>query len=302
MQKFPVIRTLCACAAGLLVAGALSAQEIPASPRMQRALDSVARELRLDRLVADGKISVALIDVTDRDNPRYAGLNDREMIYAASLPKIAVLLAGFEKVERGELPYTAELRQTFTDMIRRSSNQAASAAIQAVGFGFIRDTLTDPRYRLYDPDENGGLWVGKAYGGPNDRWRRDPLHNLSHGANAYQAARFFYLLDRGELVSEAAGARMKEILSKPAIQHKFVKGLANTPGRRIYRKSGTWRNWHADAALIEAGDKRYVAAALVESPRGGDILVRLIGKLDTIVCGEQPVRVARALEPTEGSE
>jgi beta-lactamase class A len=50
-----------------------------------------------------------------------------------------------------------------------------------------------PRYRLYDPRHYGGLWVGKDYA-KSGLWRRDPLHNLSHGATAMQVARFYYLL------------------------------------------------------------------------------------------------------------
>jgi beta-lactamase class A len=53
--------------------------------------------------------------------------------------------------------------------------------------------------------------------------------------------------------------------------------------RTIYRKSGTWRQWHSDAALIEAGGKKYIAVALVEDARGGEILPNLIRKLDDLV-------------------
>jgi beta-lactamase class A len=163
-----------------------------------------------------------------------------------------------------------------------------------IGFQSIADTLTSPKYRLYDPTRNGGLWLGKAYGGVNDRWKRDPLHNLSHGATTFQTARFFTLLAQERLVDAETSREMKEILSKPAINHKFVKGLAGTPGVSIYRKSGTWRNWHADAALIEHNGKRYVATALVEHPRGGKMLEDLIKGMDEIICGS--VGVSRALD------
>lgn len=250
---------------------------------LQSALEGVMRRMALRRLVADKRLAVSLYDVSPRSGGRYAGINDREMIYAASLPKIAVLLGGFEKIAEGGMPYTASERRMFTRMIRQSSNTAASEAIQRVGFEYIAQTLTSDRYKLYDADDNGGLWIGKAYGGPNDRWRRDPLHNLSHGANTYQVTRFFSMLDQGELVSPQYSAEMKQILSKPGIVHKFVKGLSRLSGRRIFRKSGTWRDWHADAALVEAGDKRYIAVGLVHAPNGGDILVRLIRELDALI-------------------
>ncbi|HBY62521.1 MAG TPA: serine hydrolase, partial [Solibacterales bacterium] len=118
----------------------------------------------------------------------------------------------------------------------------------------------------------------------SDYWKRDPLHNLSHGATAFQAARFFTLLAQGKLVSPEFSAEMKRILGNPGIEHKFVKGLAGLP-RQIYRKSGTWGEWHSDAALIEAGDHQYVAVALMKDPKGGEVLPGLIRKLDRLICG-----------------
>jgi beta-lactamase class A len=171
----------------------------------------------------------------------------------------------------------------FTKLTRFSSNTDASKAIQTIGFENIANTLR--KYGLYDVRENGGLWLGKAYGGPNDYWKRDPLHNLSHGATAAQVTRYFWLMDQGRLVNEQFSREIKDILSRPGIQHKFVKGLAGIPNREIYRKSGTWRNWHADGALVEAGDKKYIAVALMEDARGGEVLPRLIREMDRIVCG-----------------
>jgi len=269
----------------LIFAGSLAAAPptLDTDSQLQASLERVVQRMALTRLVSDKYLAVSLYDISSQRESRYAGINDREMIYAASLPKIAVLLAGFNKISEGEMPYTEAERGMFTRMIRRSSNEAASQAIQEIGFEYIAQTLTCDRYKLYDRDDNGGLWIGKGYGGPHDRWRRDPLHNLSHGANTYQVTRFFAMLDQGELVSPYYSAEMKKILSQPGIMHKFVKGLSIWKDREIYRKSGTWRDWHCDAALIEAGKKRYIAAALVKAPNGGDILVRLIRELDRLV-------------------
>lgn len=250
--------------------------------------------MQLQAAAAEGRLAVSLVEVSERARPRYAGINDDRMIYAASLPKIVVLLAAFEKVQDGLLSYSSRLKETLTRMIRFSSNTDASQAIHAVSFPYIASVLTAPKYRFYDPRQNGGLWVGKAYGGQRDQWQRDPLHNLSHGATSRQVAKFFFLLDRGELVSPRYSAEMKEILSDPGIHHKFVKGLEqNRPGARIYRKSGTWRNWHSDAALIERDGKRYIAVALMEDPNGGEALSRLIVELDDIICGRGPGPAAR---------
>ena len=94
------------------------------------------------------------------------------------------------------------------------------------------------------------------------------------------------MLERGELVSPWASSEMKSIMSDPAIHHKFVLGLENAhPDARIFRKSGTWRNFHADAALVERDGRRYVAVALLESPTNSSagVLAALIVRLDELV-------------------
>ena len=167
-------------------------------------------------------------------------------------------------------------------MIRYSSNRAATRVIRTVGFDAIAACLQQERYGFYDGDGAGGLWVGKAY----DRAPavlRDPVANQSHAATPRQAARFFVLLDRGLLVSPERSREMLEILGEPRIHHKFVKGLDQRPGAKIYRKSGSWGSYHSDAALIVRDDRKYVVAALVNASNGGDILERLIVSVDDMV-------------------
>ena len=62
---------------------------------------------------------------------------------------------------------------------------------------------------------------------------------------------------------------MKQTLSQPGIRHKFVKGLESRPGVEMYRKSGTWQDFHADSALVEHGAYKYVIVGLAH-PHGGD--------------------------------
>ena len=76
---------------------------------------------------------------------------------------------------------------------------------------------------------------------------------------------------------------MKSKLSAPAIQHKFVKGLKSRPEAVIYRKSGSWRQYHADSAIIEHDGRRYIAVALAEDAQGGAWLSRLIARLDDLI-------------------
>ncbi len=279
---------VCCCALVFTAPGYASASEPSgssirqqASPDLQHRLELRIRQLHLDAAVRNKQLSVALVDITDPSSPSLAQVNGDEMMYAASLPKIAILLAAFERIAEGKLALNDQTRQIMTRMIRYSSNQDATAMIRAVGKDYINQVLSSPKYRLYDKHYNGGLWVGKEYAS-GTAFHRDPLHHLSHGATVMQVARFYYMLQTGKLVSPQYSRDMKSILSKPGIHHKFVKGLSNT-NATIYRKSGSWRNFHADSALIEHNGRRYIAVALAHNPKGGIWMTRLIGAMDDII-------------------
>ena len=252
-------------------------------PRLQKALYQSLVSLNLDKAVNRKELSIVLVDITDPAFPRMAYVNPNEMMYAASLPKIAILLGAFERISDGKMTLDAATRAKLVQMIRNSSNHAATEILNRVGKAYLAALLQSPRYRLYDPERNGGLWVGKEYS-KSGTWKRDPLHNLSHGATALQVARFYYLLQTGRLVSPELSRQMKTILGNPAIEHKFVKGLRSVhPETRIYRKSGTWRQYHSDSAIIEHDGRRYIAVALAKSPQGGKWLSDLIVALDKLV-------------------
>ena len=226
------------------------------------------------------KIGIALIDISDIKHPRVAEINGDVMMYAASLPKIAILLGAFVEIERGHLTFDNELQGMMTRMIRNSSNQDASLVLTRVGIQNLADILRSERFRLYDPERNGGLWVGKKYNA-DQYWQKDPLHSITHGATAMQVVRYYYLAYTGQLVSAEYKKRFWEILSNSAINSKFVKGVKKYhPEAAIFRKSGTWRNFHADSAVVVGKDYRYIVAALTEHPQGAQILVRLIGAVE----------------------
>jgi len=242
---------------------------------LQRQLDRTLTRLGLDKAVNNKKLSVALVDITNLDKPRVAAVNGDEMQYAASLPKIAILLGAFVEIQNGEMKLDQNTRESLTRMIRVSSNEDATRMLNRVGKQRLLGILQSGKYDLYDPKVNGGLWVGKEYGRA-PAYQRDPLHNLSHGATAMQTARFYYLLETGKLVNPKLTREMKAMLGNPGIHHKFVKGLADYPDAKIYRKSGSWRQWHADSAIVEADGHKYIVVALAEDPNGGEWLSRLI--------------------------
>ncbi len=251
--------------------------------KLQQGLEKSIDKLGLRHAANLGQLSVALVDITEIDNPRIAAINANHMMYAASLPKIAILFGVFKRIENGEIKLNRAMRKEIIQMIRYSSNPAATRILNRIGKEYLARLLRSKPYRFYDPAFNGGLWVGKEYG-KAAAWRRDPLNNLSHGATVFQVARFYYMLQTGRLLSRKLSSKMKATLARSDFDHKFVNGLnTHEPGSKIYRKSGTWKTFHADSAIVERNGNRYIAVALAYNKEGDNWLRRLIVEMDHLI-------------------
>ncbi len=249
---------------------------------LQNGLEKIVKQQGLWKQIQAERLALVLVNISDLSKPKLAELNGNKMIYAASLPKVAILLAAFVEIEAGNLPESDELYEHMTKMIRYSSNKSATHVLTLVGGERVLEIIQSPEFALYDPKHNGGLWVGKAYA-KGSAYQRDPKYNLSHGATAIQVARLYYLLETNQLLNPKNSKRMKQILANPGIKHKFVKGLQSIPGVVIYRKSGSWRNFHADSALVEYGDHKYIIIGLSDSKSGGGWLTRLAEPLHKLI-------------------
>ncbi len=251
---------------------------------LQALLDKAIEANELDSYIEKKELSVTLVDITDIDNPKLAQANGSTSFYAASLPKLAILLAVYEEAHLDNLELTPEINAALVNMIRHSSNRDATYLYNLVGAPRIAEILQSERYQFYDENTGGGLWVGKPYG-KQGAWKRDPLTNFSHAATGIQVARFYYMLQRNELTDPTYCPLIKETLADSAIEHKFVKGLkSENPTAEIFRKSGTWRNYHSDSAIVESENgHKYIAVALSNTPNGGVILEQMIKHLDRII-------------------
>jgi beta-lactamase class A len=236
------------------------------------------------KLIREKKMTVGLVDLANPSEIRYAGVNGDEMIYAASLPKIAILLAAFHCFETREMEQSPEVIRDLNLMIRKSDNQAATRMIERLGMERIQQVLTLNRYEFYDAAHGGGLWIGKEYA-KTGRRLPEPIKGLSHAATASQVCRFYYQLAMGKLITRERSREMLEILVNPGIEHKFVNTLKKTaPGAFIFRKSGTWKTWHSDSVLVWGTEsRRYIAVALIDNKDGESILRKLIPALEAVL-------------------
>jgi beta-lactamase class A len=237
------------------------------------------------KLISQKKMAVGIVDLSDPDNVRFARVNGNYMMYAASLPKIAILLAAMDAIEKGELKETPEVKEDMRAMISKSNNQAATRMIDRVGYEKIEAVMTDPKYDFYDEHKGGGLWVGKRYGGGGNT-NREPLKHLSHAATVSQVCRYYYLLANGKLVNEKRSKQMLDIMENPELHHKFVNTLDKiAPDARLFRKSGSWKNFHSDSILVWGKDpgRRYILVALIDDANGEQIIRDLVQPIEKVL-------------------
>lgn len=251
---------------------------------LQKILDKeILANPRWKNLVSREQMAIGIVDLSDLSDIKYAGINDENMMYAASLPKIAILLAAMDAIDKGELKDTKEIRKDLRLMISKSNNQASTRMIDRLGYDKIENVLRSPQTKLYDEEVGGGLWVGKRYasGGPT---HREPLKNLSHAATTKQVCSFYYQLVMGNLVSTERSKEMLDIMKDPALHHKFVNTLDKiAPKATIYRKSGSWRNYHSDSALVWGPKRKYIIVALVDNDYGEQIIRDLVVPLEKVL-------------------
>jgi beta-lactamase class A len=247
-------------------------------PLLQGKLEGIDARLRAKYGMTTEQSAVGVMDLR---TGRLAMIHPDRGEYAASVPKIAILLAYFELHPEVQERLDPQVRRELGLMIKASSNEIGAKYSRAMGLKEIQRVLDS--YQLYDR-KHGGIWMGKHYG-PSQERIGDPINDHSHAATVRQLIRFYLLLEQGKLVSPQASKVMREIFASPDIPHddiKFVKGLA---GREVQllRKWGSWKDWLHDSAVIVGPDRHYILVALTHHPKGDDYLVDLAREVDDLV-------------------
>jgi beta-lactamase class A len=253
----------------------------PPDPALQVKLEALDARLRERHGMATNQTAVGVLDL---NRLRLAMVQPDRIEYAASVPKLGILLAWFQLHPEATRKLDPNTRHELGLMIKVSSNEIAAKYSRALGLRQIQQVLDS--YHFYDTNHGGGIWVGKHYGQGEERFG-DPIANHSHAATVRQLLRFYLLLEQGKLVSPEASGVMHEIFASPDIPHdtnKFVKGLA---GRKlqILRKSGSWENWLHDTAVVTGPGRHYILVALTNHPQGDDYLVDFAREVDDMMQG-----------------
>ena len=251
----------------------------PVNSGLQTQLEKIDSDLRDQYRMTTEQTAVGLLDLKTF---RLAMIHPDREEYAASIPKIGILLAYFQLHPEAATNLSATTRHELGLMAKASNNEMATKFSRELGLKQIQAVLDS--YHFYDTNRGGGIWVGKHYGKGDERIG-SPVANNSHAATVRQLLRYYLMLEQGKLVSAEASKVMRAIFASPDIPHdnnKFVKGLADRDVQ-ILRKWGSWQDWLHDSAVIKGNNRRYILVALSKHSKGDEYLVNLAKAVDDLM-------------------
>lgn len=251
----------------------------PTDAGLQRRVEAIDAELRGRWAIPVERTAVGVLDLKTL---RLAMVRPDQIDYAASVPKIAIMLAWFHEHPEAGMALAPEMRRDLGLMIKQSDNAIAARLSQEIGLKRVQAVLN--AHGFYDASRGGGIWMGKHYGRGTER-HLDPVGGHSHAATVRQLLRFYLLLEQERLVSPEASRRMREIMASPEIPHredKFVRGLAGR-GVDVRRKAGWWEAWAHDTAIVTGRGRHYVVVAMTQHQQGDDYLAALAAAVDDVL-------------------
>jgi beta-lactamase class A len=251
----------------------------PLDSALQAELEAIDARLRAPLGMTEEHTAVGVLDLR---TGRLAMIHPDRVDYAASVTKIAILLAYFTLHPEAASPLDPVTRHELGLMIKVSDNELAAKYSRLLGLKPIQAVLDT--WHFYDAAHGGGLWMGRHYGQGAERYG-DPVADHSHAATVRQLLRFYLLMEQGRFVSPAVSQTMREIFESPEIPHmqdRFVKGLAGR-GVQILRKAGWWEDWFHDTALVTGGGRHYILVAMTHHPKGDDYLEAFAPAVDDLI-------------------
>ncbi len=249
-------------------------------PRAAAAESSTTLQQLIERVLAPvaGHVGVVVKNLATGET---AALNSEEFFTTASLYKLAVLVAAFDRRERNQLSFDERLElspetinqdppplraqldnsttvaQAIEEMVVVSSNPAALALLGRLGRSEIESVL-------------------RRYGVNNTALTSRPLLTTPQ-----DMARLLELVAEGRAVSAQASSEMASLLERQQINNRLPKYLP--PGARLAHKTGDLVGLRHDAGILYLADGPIVILAMTEGVLDEDAASEAIAQLGRAV-------------------
>src|SRR5256885_976738 len=131
---------------------------------LQSQLEKIDIDLRARFEIKPEDTAVGVLDLV---HLRLAMIRPDAIEYAASVPKIGILLAYFQLHPEAATNLDPQTRHELGLMAKQSNNEMASKFSHELELASIQKVLNDAGF--YDQAHGGGIWVGKHYGKDTER-------------------------------------------------------------------------------------------------------------------------------------
>jgi hypothetical protein len=272
---------------------------------LEKKLQKIVAELGLDSTFSVGEdgteqISLAVVDLTTKGKPRFAGVNPGNFIYPASVYKMYVAAEILRQVSEGRHALAEQVIVKRPNAVDRS-----------------REISWDPRPLLHEGDTVTVNYLldlmitrsdNSAANCLIDLARRENINELMHmyhweGSEvtrkfvkravedsgyakvrstetcAMHAADFMYRIQTNQLVNPWVSQQMKVLLGRQLDKSKLAQGLPH--GAMMYHKTGWYSYWTNDVGIVDNGRVRYIVSCFtpLEEDRVRPLLKTLSEKI-----------------------
>jgi len=244
------------------------------SEQLQQALDRiVAKNLKKQSNLASSQVHLAVIDLTNPQQPRLAQYNGREPVYPSSVIKMVYMGYVYHLAKQGVLEITPKVRKKLYQMIHPSSN-TATAWIVDLWSQTSGGKLRSPReYKEFAHRRNAcNRWLRslgitqinacqKTWGSPIPPGEKQFLRNGKpsgpwvnrNAMTAVAAARFLQLLAQNALVDKKSCDAMRKLMIRDVSNQSYqrMRIAGGTPkGSKVCSKTGTTSDTFHDAGIV----------------------------------------------------
>lgn len=247
----PELQAAQAAALAPAEATAPAAPEIPTQATANRMMEL---QSQLQEAVRDAPARMASVYVQDIGSGLTAAANPDEDHLAASLIKLPVMGAVYEKWEAAPERKTRTTRTWMEWMITVSDNASTDRLI---------DLVNGPEVVTRFCSERGWDDLKVRHAILNHRGRRG-----LNQCTARQVGEFLAALDRRELVSEEADEEMWQVLCRSRKLLRIPAGVPDSPEFLVGNKTGSLSNALHDAAIVRTPRTQYAVCILLSGQRG----------------------------------
>ncbi len=227
----------------------------------QQTLDSLSNQLQQKISGYDGHWQVY---VEDLPTGAAISINNHQQ-YSASVIKLMVMLAVFQRIHDGTFPDTAEVDHLLTQMITVSSNEATNTLVDELGGG---DTQAG-----YDTVNTIAKQYGFAQSHLNQRMG-DLTGNTGKQTSVDDQGRFLAAACRGQLVSAQYSQRMIDLMLGQQRRSKIPAGLPSQIS--VANKTGESPGVENDSAMVFASnDGQHITGS---QPGRGDYVIAVMSE------------------------